>query len=392
MGDGGSDEHKPRSSGLADTIPASEPPLDIDGVPMRNSRATIPPVTHERYRHGPELGRGGMGRVIEAFDTQLGRTVALKEVLPGGASIARRFIREVEITARLEHASIVPLYDSGTSVDGKPFYVMRRVTGRPLDEQIARARGLGERLTLLPAVLAAIDAIAHAHKRGIIHRDLKPANILVGELGETVVIDWGLAKVIGEDEIDEELAPLELTAADSLQTQAGSVFGTPGFMSPEQARGEPLSTRSDVYALGATLYHLLSGSPPHAGASATVVLGRTLKHDVVPLADAAPGAPPELVAIVDKALAFDADGRYANAGALGEDVRRFLAGQLVAAHRYTPRQRVARYARRHRAAIAIAALATVALAALAWFSVHRIVEERDAATEARHHSPRSQAG
>jgi hypothetical protein len=379
----GSDHDKPRSSGgLEDTVPASEPPLDIHGQPMRSSRASIPPVTHERYRHGPELGRGGMGRVVEAFDTQLGRTVALKEVLPKGASVARRFIREVEITARLEHASIVPLYDSGTSADGRPFYVMRRVSGRPLDEQIGRARGLGERLTLLPALLAAIDAVAHAHKRGIIHRDLKPANILVGELGETVVIDWGLAKVIGEEDEDTG-GPMTPTANDSLQTQIGSVFGTPGFMSPEQARGEPLSTRSDVYALGATLYHLLAGTPPHAGDSATIVLGRTLKHDVIPLDEAAPGAPPELVAIVDKALAFEADARYANAAALGEDVRRFLAGQLVAAHRYTPRQRLGRFAKRHRTSLAIAALAMVAVAALAWFSVHRIVQERDAATAAR---------
>ena len=100
---------------------------------MRSSRASLPPITTERYRHGPELGRGGMGRVVEAFDTQLGRTVALKEVLPKGESVARRFLREVEITARLEHASIVPLYDAGTSADGRPFYVMRRVSGRPLD-------------------------------------------------------------------------------------------------------------------------------------------------------------------------------------------------------------------------------------------------------------------
>ena len=383
MGANGSDEGKPRSSGgLEDTVPASEPPLDIHGQPMRSSRSSIPPVTHERYRHGPELGRGGMGRVVEAFDTQLGRTVALKEVLPRGAGVARRFIREVEITARLEHASIVPLYDSGTTPDGRPFYVMRRVSGRPLDQAVTRARDLGERLTLLPAVLAAIDAVAHAHKRGIIHRDIKPANILVGELGETVVIDWGLAKVIGEE--DEEGLSTNPPPADSLQTQIGSVFGTPGFMSPEQARGEPLSTRSDVYALGATLYHLLAGTPPHAGDSATIVLGRTLKHDVIPLEEAAPGAPPDLVAIVDKALAFEAEERYANASALGEDVRRFLTGQLVAAHRYTPRQRLGRFAKRHRTSLAIAALATVAVAALAWFSVHRIIAERDDATQARH--------
>ncbi len=177
-----------------------------------------------------------MGRVVEAFDTQLGRTVALKEVLPKGAGVEKRFAREVQITARLEHPAIVPLYDSGTTVEGLPFYVMRRVTGRPLDELIRRAPNLGERLVLLPNVLAAIDAVAHAHRRGVIHRDLKPANILVGEHGETVVIDWGLAKVIGEEDREAGNAISIPTSGDSLQTQIGSVFGTPGFMAPEQVR------------------------------------------------------------------------------------------------------------------------------------------------------------
>ncbi|MEO7091939.1 MAG: serine/threonine-protein kinase, partial [Polyangiales bacterium] len=348
---------------------------------MRSSRGSIPP--YQRYRLGVELGRGGMGRVVEAFDTQLGRTVALKEVLPKGKGVEKRFAREVQITARLEHPAIVPLYDSGTSADGRPFYVMRRVTGRPLDEIIKRAPNLAERLVLLPNVLAAIDAVAHAHRRGVIHRDLKPANILVGELGETVVIDWGLAKVVGEDETDAGVALNLPSAADSLQTQVGSVFGTPGFMAPEQVRGDELGARSDVYALGATLYQLLAGGPPHAGTSATEVLEGTLKHEVLPLAETAPGAPVELVAIVDKALSFEPETRYPNAGALGEDVRRFLAGQLVAAHRYTPRQKIGRFAKRHRAALTIAAGATVVLAVLAWISVSRVLTERDEASAAR---------
>ena len=320
-----------------------------------------------------------MGRVVEALDLQLGRTVALKEVLASRNSVGieRRFAREVQITARLEHPAIVPLYDSGVTEDGRPFYVMRKVTGRPLEELIARSRSVAERMAQLPAVLAAIDAVGHAHRRGVIHRDLKPANILVGDLGETVVIDWGLAKVIGEDDhAIEALAP-----ADTLQTQIGSVFGTPGFMAPEQARGEELGTRGDVYALGATLYQLLAGVPPHRGKSATEVLSSTLNHG--PLEVEAPGAPPELVAIVRKALAFEAAERYPDAVALGEDVRRFLAGQLVAAHQYTRRERLARLARKYRGMLAVAAVATVALAGLAWYGVHRILDERDIANAAR---------
>jgi hypothetical protein len=343
---------------------------------------TTPLASSDRYRLGAELGRGGMGRVVEAFDLQLGRTVAFKEVLPrGGPSIARRFLREVQLTARLEHPSIIPLYDAGTTADGRPFYVMRRVTGQPLDQLMAQAADLGERLTLLPALLAAINAVAHAHHRGVIHRDLKPANILVGRLGETVVIDWGLAKVIGED--DDKPGQLLAQASDSLRTQMGSVFGTPGFMAPEQARGEELDPRGDVYALGAILYQLLAGAPPHSGTSATEVIANTGSREVTPVNVKAPGAPADLVAIVGKALAFDAAGRYPDAGALGEDVRRFLAGQLVAAHHYTRRQHVARFARRHRAPLAVAALAMVAVAVLAWIGVHRIVQERDTADAAR---------
>jgi hypothetical protein len=358
----------------SDTLPASDPPED--GLATRS----IPP--HERYRLGAELGRGGMGRVVEAFDLQLGRSVALKEVLPrGGASTVRRFEREVQLTARLEHPSIVPIYDAGVTPDGRPFYVMRRVSGRPFDELLARARGLDERLTLLPPLLAAIDAVAHAHRRGVIHRDLKPQNILVGELGETVVIDWGLAKVLGE--ADPSSGERTSSPGGALETQVGSVFGTPGFMAPEQARGEELGTRGDVYALGATLYQMLAGVPPHQGTSATEVIDKTARQDVRPLAEVAPGAPEELVAIVEQALAFDAAKRYPNAGALAEDVRRFLAGQLVAAHRYTRLQHVARFARRHRAPLGVAALALVAVAVIAVIGVLRVIAERDVADAAR---------
>jgi hypothetical protein len=154
-------------------------------------------------------------------------------------------------------------------------------------------------------------------------------------------------------------------------------------MAPEQARGEPLDERSDVYALGAILYQLLSGAPPHAGTTATEVIAVTATREVAPIARVAPGAPPELVAIVGKALAFQPEGRYGDASALGEDVRRFLDGRLVGAHQYTPHQRVARFARRHRAVLSVAALAVISVTALAWLGIGRVVDERDAANRAR---------
>jgi hypothetical protein len=360
-----------RDQEVDDTVPArgdDDPPI----------RPTIP---LDRYRIGKELGRGGMGRVVEAFDVQLGRTVALKEVLTKGTH--RRFAREIHITARLEHASIVPLYDSGINMEGKPYYVMRKVSGKPLDEMVARCKDLDERLTLLPRLLSAIEAVAHAHSRGVIHRDIKPQNILLAELGETVVIDWGLAKVVGEEE-DETFGDTPMpSAGDSLRTQVGSVFGTPGFMAPEQARGEALDTQGDVYALGATLYQLLSGEPPVRGVSATEVMDKTRTHDIRPLAELVEGVPADLVTIATKALAFDPNNRYRDAGELGDDVRRFLDGQLVAAHDYTKWQRIARFARRYRGMLSVAALAAVAVAVMSWIGVHRILTERDAATQAR---------
>ncbi len=361
-------------SGLDDTIPASSPPEGAE-------ESAAPPA--ERYRLGAELGRGGMGRVVEAFDTLLGRTVAFKEVLPNAAgSLARRFRREVEITARLEHPSIVPLYDAGTTPDGRPYYVMRRVTGQPLDQLIGKTRSLADRTAFLPNMLAACEAIAHAHKRGVIHRDLKPGNILVGELGETVVIDWGLAKIVGEKDFSTN-QPTVPSSADSLQTQIGSVFGTPGFMAPEQARGEELDTAGDVFALGACLYHVLAGRPPVKGTSATEVIASTLKHEIKPLRDVAEGVPAELAAIVGKALAYEAKQRYANAGELAEDLRRYTTGQLVAAHDYTRVQRLVRFARRNRAPLSVAALALAGVAVVSWIGVHSVMKERDVANAAR---------
>jgi hypothetical protein len=385
-------EPEPASQGKADTVPAESGPGDgwtvaADPAPPESR----PSVRGERYVFGPELGRGGMGRVVEATDMRLGRKVAVKEALPRGLDLRRRFEREVRITARLEHPSIVPLYDAGTSPAGHPFYVMRKVSGRPLDKLIAEAVELNERLALLPHLLAAIDAIAHAHKRDVVHRDLKPANVLVGEHGETVVIDWGLAKALGEDDDDDDPIDDSLAPSDAVETQVGAVFGTPGFMAPEQARGESLDPRSDVYALGATLYQLLSGRPPHSGTTATEVIDRALAERPPALAELVPGVPPELVTIADKALAYYREDRYPDAGALAEDVRRFTTGQLVAAHRYTKRQRIGRFVRRHRAAVSIGALATIAIVVGGTLSVKRIITERDRAMRAESEANRARA-
>jgi serine/threonine protein kinase len=321
------------------------------------------PSDHERYRPIREIARGGMGRVIEAFDTQLGRTVALKEILDEHHDARARFDREVEITARLEHPSIVPLYDAGRNATGMPFYVMRKVGGDPLDVLIGNASNLDQRLRLLPHVLALADAVAHAHARGVIHRDLKPSNVLVGELGETVVIDWGLAKLIGES--DQPMP--ETSASDSLHTRAGTVFGTPGFMPPEQLRGELVDERADVYALGGCLFHVLAGERP---------------PETTPASFAIAGAPPELLTIIRKAMAPEREQRYLDAGGFSEDLRRFLGGQLVAAHHYPVHARIARWLRRHRTLVAVISLALVVSIAGGVWAVRRILAEQALTEEA----------
>ncbi|HEU4731069.1 MAG TPA: serine/threonine-protein kinase [Kofleriaceae bacterium] len=352
------------------------------GAPLHTSPPAMPlgagppAMPTGRYRLGSEIARGGMGRVVDADDTLLGRKVAFKEALTRDADTLKRFERERQITAQLEHASIVPVHDAGASSSGSPFYVMRKVSGQPLERLVAAAETLGERLALIPHIIASAHAIAHAHERRIVHRDIKPSNILVGDLGETVVIDWGLAKFIGEP--DEHTARPLVDLSDSLRTRAGIVYGTPGFMAPEQLRGAPVTEGCDVYALGATLYHLLARKPPHYAHTADEMMKAAVAAPPTPIGELVEGVPPELATIVDKALAHDPEVRYQNARELAEDLQRFLTGQLIAAHHYTWRQKIVRFIRRNRGVSA----ALAALVVIGTLLVIRIVIERNRADEA----------
>ncbi|MGE0547076.1 MAG: serine/threonine-protein kinase [Kofleriaceae bacterium] len=350
----------------------------------------LPVVTPAHYRTDNEIARGGMGRIIAAHDQRLGRPVALKELLRPGAEQIGRFQREALITARLQHPGIVPVYEAGRWPSGEPFFAMKLVSGRPLDQVIAGARTLELRMELLPRIAAAADAIAYAHSQRIIHRDLKPANILVGAYGETVVIDWGLAKDLdANDSIDSHdpsvVAPSTTSSGSgaSTLTVAGAVMGTPAYMAPEQARGEPLDQRADVFALGAMLYHLLAGAPPYNARTADEVIAAAARSNVVPLDQRERQAPTDLVAIVSRAMAPAPSDRYPDAKDLADELRRFLTGQLVNAHRYTTVQRIGRFVRRHRAAVTIASVSIVAFATLGTIAVGQIVEQRDRADRER---------
>ncbi|MEO6772439.1 MAG: protein kinase [Kofleriaceae bacterium] len=338
-------------------------------------------VDPDHYVLGDELARGGMGRILRARDRRLGRQIAIKENLVSSRDHARRFEREARITARLQHPSIVRVHEAGVWPGGEPFFAMDLVAGRSFDEVIAHATTLDQRLALIPNVLAVADAIAYAHHEGVIHRDLKPKNVLVGDFGETVVLDWGLAKDLSGP---PDLPGASGTGGGDGATEAGKVVGTPAYMSPEQARSHAVDARTDVYALGAMLFHLLAGRPPISGRSGEEVLARLLAGPLPSLADAQLAIPPDLLAIVAKAMAFAPGDRYPTARELAHDLRQFQTGQLVGAHRYSLGQLAWRWLRRHRTAVVVAAAAAVVLVAVSTVALRRVLRaERMAQTERR---------
>ena len=357
----------------------------------------LPVVDRRSYEVAGEVGRGGIGRVLRASDTRLNRPVAIKELLGSAGEVAEeRFVREALLTARLQHPSIVPLYEAGRWPSGAPFYAMKLVTGRSLEDVIAESLTLPQRLALLPHVLAAAEAMAYAHSERIIHRDLKPANVLVGAFGETVVIDWGLAKDLAAPEVEgvqqepattiapprpaRRAGPGTTPPAEAL-TLTGTVMGTPAYMPLEQALGSGVDERADVYALGAILYHLLAGACPYQGETSAQVLKQVHAGAPEPLAKRQPGIPEDLLTIVNKAMERDRANRYPSAQELAEDLRRFQTGQIVGAHHYSRGERLRRFGRRYRAALAVAAAAILVLAITGVVSVRRIMAESSRARE-----------
>jgi tetratricopeptide (TPR) repeat protein len=343
-------------------------------------------VDPTRFEILRELAHGGMGCIMEAWDRRHERHVAIKLLLRSDAAARARFVREAKLTARLQHPGIVPVHEAGRWSDDEPFFAMKLVEGRPLDQVVAGTSRVDERLALLPNVIAMTDALAYAHDRGFVHRDLKPANVLVGAFGETVVIDWGLAKVVGAA---GPAQPAEGTSGamradhSAELTQEGAAVGTPAYMPPEQARGEDIDARADVYALGALLYHVLAGAPPYAGSSGSGVIERVLAGPPPLLRVRVAEVPADLAAIVQKAMSRDPAGRYRDARAMAEDLRRFQAGQLVGAHAYSLGLLLRRWVVRHRAIVATASVLVAALLATVTMSVGRIVSERNRAQAAQ---------
>lgn len=381
----------------------------VDCAVMKDPKASTSPASSPsqqpssspavRYRVLRPHARGGLGEVFLAQDEELCREVALKEIRPDRAddpNSRRRFLLEAEITGALEHPGIVPVYGLGRHADGRPYYAMRFIQGETLKAAIDRHHGAdaGQQDSsekslafreLLGRFVVVCNAVAYAHSRGVIHRDLKPANVMLGKFGETLVVDWGLAKVADTSRPTApspgRAAEPESAAGDGADdgaddatlaypgqgtpepTRMGAAVGTPAFMSPEQAAGrlDQLGPASDIYSLGATLYALLTGQPPFRGAD---VLERVRQSDVVPARRVKADVPAALDAVCRKAMSLRPEDRYASALDLAAEIDHWLADEPVAAWPEPATVKVGRWARRNRPFVAgVAAALLVALIA-----------------------------
>ncbi len=355
-------------------IPPSLPPLDGTTTP-----------TDCRYRSLEFHAKGGLGKVFIAIDEELKRKVALKEIQDDKAdnpALRSRFVAEAEITGQLEHPGIVPVYGLGTYADGRPFYAMRFIKGESLKAAIRRyhaepdpdaSRRAVQLRGLLRRFLDVCNAIDYAHARGVLHRDLKPDNVMLGQYGETLVVDWGLARVMDAPQTDastqfhDEESVYPSGSRDGFATVQGRMMGTVGFMSPEQAAGrhDELGPASDVYSLGAILYYLLTGRAPITGGGADDEILSKLQQGRFPSPrQLVPGTPRSLDAICLKALAISPGDRYPSAPALATDLERWLADEPVSVYEEPWHVKLARWGRRHRTAVAsVFALLSTALVA-----------------------------
>lgn len=357
-----------------------------------------------RYRFQSEIGRGGMGAILEVWDEDLRRSLAMKVALgkAGEGSkatkdeldprILARFLEEAQVTGQLEHPGIVPVHELGLDENGQVYFTMRLVHGRDLEDifkLVADGKEDWTTTRALGVLLKVCETMEYAHTRGVVHRDLKPANIMVGNFGEVYVMDWGLVHVKGHEEkhdlriADSEGMPAKIgsnlvldrredsrgASGVELYTMDGDVIGTPAYMAPEQARGDlsALDGRADIYSLGAMLYRLLSGSMPYTtpeeSRSPTEILVQLLNKSPKPLAELNPGLPEELVAICEKAMSRDPAQRYEHMGRFAHDLRAYLEHRVVAAYETGAVAEARKWVRRNRPLAASLAAAILALVA-----------------------------
>ena len=346
--------------GLMDAIQETVQDADATLIPPADER-TLSQIAFEtttRYTATDAnlIGEGGMGKVLRIFDTHLGRNIARKELHQsfmhqksrGGTSIQQRFLREARITAQLEHPGIVPVYEVGEDADGTMYYTMQELTGRTLQDALKECNSLKERMQLMGHMVDFCQAIGFAHSKGIIHRDIKTENVMIDVHGQTIVLDWGLAKSISDtEEIDSSLTS---TPMFSGKTSIGVVMGTPSYMSPEQAVGDihTMDATTDVWSLGIVLFELITGRLPFADQNTMVLLENICKEDVPDVSDIEPKASKALCAILEKALQKSPSDRYQNAALLAQDLEAWYLGGSVSVYEYSWQDKVERWFVNHR--------------------------------------------
>lgn len=330
------------------------------GISLNKSNAVTPKIANRKYVFGNEIARGGMGAIVETLDTDIKREVVTKILLRNDSKEAIiKFIEEAQITGQLEHPNIVPVYDLGVNDDGLAYFTMKRVRGETLLRIIEKLRKKDPVYlvkypldVLIEIILKVCDGVAFAHEKGVLHRDLKPENIMVGEFGEVLTMDWGLAKVMGREQATEKIENLEVALKTIRNTKGksktleGTIAGTPEYMSPEQAKGhiDQLTYRSDIYSLGAVLFTILAQRLPIEGANPKETLKKVIDGHLNEIPE---DVPPELTAIVFKAMEYEPEDRYQTVQEFKEDLINYLRGFSVSAKEDTFVEVAVKFARRN---------------------------------------------
>ena len=338
---------KPRPVGMETTLPEEKGSAGPEADAQGNALALEQPGHYEIKR---ELARGGQAVVFIAHDRHMGRDVAFKQLLPGGPRDAEeRFLREARVAGQLEHPGVVPVYELGRRAGTDHLYcAMRLVRGRSLADALKETRGRA-RLKLLSNFVQLCQTIAYAHGRGVVHRDIKPENVMLGAFGETVLLDWGVAKLRGGSADIQDALPTPKVNERFDATQEGDVIGTPAYMSPEQALGnvKEIDEQSDVWSLGAVLYEILTGRPPYTEKNAVQLLIKIAKDKFPPVLSLAPETPRELAFICERALEKVKKRRYRSALEVATDIEAFRAGGRVQGIEYSPLQILGKWVRRN---------------------------------------------
>ncbi len=391
-----------------DTTVVNDETVRLAG-PARPALDPGPPASHAdvadyagSYTVKGLIGQGGIGRVYLGFDQTIGREVAIKELLDPSAGAATanapgdpvraRFLREAKITGRLEHPGIVPVHELSAKPDGALFYVMRYVHGQTFEDALQECAASDPesafscRMQLLGSLIQTCEAMAYAHARDIIHRDLKPANIVLGEFGETVILDWGLARAVAEE--DAPVQGMRSSAASAAEggelTSVGELLGTPNYMAPEQVDAAlgPVGKASDVYALGTILYRLLTGTLPYQGSGRGLLQALTSSAPSPSPKLRRPGIPPELAAICEKSMSKDPRGRFPDAAAMAAELRAFRDGRLVSIYAYSRSELLHRFVARNKMAVIAAVGVLVATLVGGGLALRYAVEAEKARVQA----------